>query len=167
MRKLDEPAHGEQIGQEDMQMGEILAVGITHYPPLAGRDESMSWILKRMLQNPHLPKEYRQAEGWPEAMRKEWSNDEGTGAARDHRALLLQALRRTRERIDEFQPDLIVIWGDDQYENFREDVVRRIASTRTNRSNSGRLRIIFGMSRPIRSFAKPATWQQLNTLRAA
>jgi hypothetical protein len=106
-----------------MQMGEILAVGITHYPPLAGRDESMSWILKRMLQNPHLPKEYRQAQGWPEAMRKEWSNDEGTGAARDHRARLLQALRRTRERIDEFRPDLIVIWGDDQYENFREDVV--------------------------------------------
>ena len=44
-------------------MGEILAVGITHYPPLAGSDEAMSWILKRMLQNPHLPEKFRNAAG--------------------------------------------------------------------------------------------------------
>ena len=36
-------------------MAEILALGISHYPPLTGPDERMSWILKRMLQNPHLP----------------------------------------------------------------------------------------------------------------
>ncbi|MGC2495812.1 MAG: hypothetical protein WA410_23455, partial [Candidatus Binatus sp.] len=59
-------------------MGEILAVGITHYPPLAGSDETMSWILKRMLQNPHLPEKFRDARGWPEAMRAEWGDDEGT-----------------------------------------------------------------------------------------
>ena len=51
-------------------MGEILAVGITHYPPLAGSDETMAWILKRMLQNPHLPEKFRDARGWPEAMRQ-------------------------------------------------------------------------------------------------
>ena len=104
-------------------MGEILAVGITHYPPLAGSDETMAWILKRMLQNPRLPKQYRRPEGWPEAMRKEWGGDEGAGAARLHRERLVESLRRTRAQIDEFAPDLIVIWGDDQYENFREDVI--------------------------------------------
>jgi hypothetical protein len=104
-------------------MGEILAVGITHYPPLAGSDETMSWILKRMLQNPHLPMKYRRPEGWPEAMRAEWSDDEGAAAAHRHRARLLQALRNARAQIDQFRPDFIVIWGDDQYENFREDVV--------------------------------------------
>jgi len=36
-------------------MGEILAVGITHYPPLAGRDERCRGFWKRMLENPHLP----------------------------------------------------------------------------------------------------------------
>jgi hypothetical protein len=123
VRRLDEALNWEHTGLEDMQMGEILAVGITHYPPLAGRDESMSWILRRMLQNPRLPQEYRQAQGWPKAMREEWSDDEGLAAARDHRARLVQALRKTRERIHEFRPDFIVIWGDDQYENFREDVV--------------------------------------------
>ena len=103
-------------------MGEILAVGITHYPPLAGRDESMAWILKRMLENPHLPEKLRHSENWPEAMRKEWSTDEGAAAARVHREQLLQSLRRTRAQIDEFRPDFIVIWGDDQYENFRERI---------------------------------------------
>lgn len=104
-------------------MAEILAVGITHYPPLAGKDEMMGWILKRMLQNPRLPEKLRRAEGWPDAMRKEWGADEGLSAARRHRARMVQALRRTRAQIDEFRPDFIVVWGDDQYENFREDVV--------------------------------------------
>ena len=104
-------------------MAEILALGITHYPPLAGRDESMAWILKRMLENPHLPEKYRKPENWPDAMRAEWGDDQGTAAARHHREQLLRLLKRVRARIDEFHPDFIVIWGDDQYENFREDVV--------------------------------------------
>ena len=104
-------------------MGEILAVGITHYPPLAGSDETMSWILKRMLQNPHLPEKFRSAQGWPEAMRAEWSNDEGVSSAHMHRERLLQSLRKARAQIDAFRPDFIVVWGDDQYENFREDVI--------------------------------------------
>jgi len=104
-------------------MGDILAVGITHYPPLAGRDEVMSWILRRMLENPHLPEKYRRSENWPEGMRREWGTDQGLAAARLHRERLVQALRKTRAQIDEFNPDFIVVWGDDQYENFREDIV--------------------------------------------
>ncbi len=45
----------------------------------------MAWILKRMLENPHLPEQWRHTESWPEAMRKEWSTDEGAAAARVHR----------------------------------------------------------------------------------
>ena len=104
-------------------MGEILVTGITHYPPLAGKDEAMSWILKRMLQNPNLAEKYRKVSGWPEGMRAEWGNDEGAGAARNHRERLVRALKATRAQIDAFRPDFIVIWGDDQYENFREDIV--------------------------------------------
>ena len=50
-------------------MAEILALGISHYPPLHGSDERMTWILKRMLQNPQLPAELRTPAGWPEPMR--------------------------------------------------------------------------------------------------
>ena len=104
-------------------MGEILVAGITHYPPLAGSDESMDWILKRMLQNPHLPEEYRKPSGWPAGMREEWGNDEGTSAASKHREHHLTWLRKVRASLDTFKPDFIVIWGDDQYENFREEIV--------------------------------------------
>ena len=58
-------------------MAEILALGISHYPPLAGPDERMAFILKRMLQNPKLPEKLRTPAGWPAPMRAEWGNDEG------------------------------------------------------------------------------------------
>jgi hypothetical protein len=104
-------------------MGEILALGISHYPPLAGPDERMAYILKRMLQNPRLPAGLRDPANWPEAMRVEWGDDEGASAARRHRERLVAALMKTRAALDAFNPDFVLIWGDDQYENFREDVV--------------------------------------------
>ena len=104
-------------------MAEILALGISHYPPLAGTDERMSWILKRMLQNPKLPAALRTPAGWPEPMRAEWGNDEGTSSAVRHRADLVGWMDKTRAALDAFAPDFILMWGDDQYENFREDII--------------------------------------------
>ena len=104
-------------------MAELLIAGISHYPPLHGHDERMSGILKHMLQNPRLPERLRQPEGWPAAMRDEWGDDEGTTSARRHRELLVGWMRRVRAAIDDFRPDFVLIWGDDQYENFKEDVV--------------------------------------------
>ena len=31
--------------------------------------------------------------------------------------------RAIRKALDDFDPDLVLIWGDDQYENFREDII--------------------------------------------
>lgn len=104
-------------------MAEILALGISHYPPLWGADERMAWILKRMLQNPRLPQELRTPAGWPAAMRAEWGNDEGVSSAARHRADLVGWMERTRAALDAFDPDFVLIWGDDQYENFKEDIV--------------------------------------------
>jgi hypothetical protein len=104
-------------------MGEVLAIGITHYPPLIGPDARMASILKHMLQNPRLPQELRDPAGWPEEMRKQWGSDEGAAAASDHRAKLVGELRKVRAALDAFKPDFVVIWGDDQYENFKEDVI--------------------------------------------
>jgi hypothetical protein len=36
-------------------MAEILGLGATHFPPLAGRDEDMAGILRRALADPALP----------------------------------------------------------------------------------------------------------------
>ena len=106
------------------KMGEILAVGITHYPPLAGRDETMAFILKRMLENPHLPEKWRQSR---KTGPKRCARSGAPTRAPRRREFIandcVHALRKTRAQIDEFRPDFIVVWGDDQYENFREDVV--------------------------------------------
>ena len=104
-------------------MAEILALGLTHYPPLWGPDERMSRILVRMLQNPKLPQALRRPEGWPEPMRAQWSDDQGTAAAALHRQALVAWFSKTRAALDAFKPDFVLMWGDDQYENFKEDVV--------------------------------------------
>ena len=104
-------------------MAEVLALGISHYPPLIGPDHMMSGILRRMLQNPRLPEELRNPAGWPEPMRAEWGNDQGTSSAGRHRAALVGWMHKVRGALDAFKPDFVLIWGDDQYENFREDVI--------------------------------------------
>ena len=40
-------------------MGEILGLGISHYPPLAGRDENMTGILRGTLRDPDIPAELK------------------------------------------------------------------------------------------------------------
>jgi hypothetical protein len=104
-------------------MGEILGLGVTHYPPLIGRDENMARILRRVMQDPDLPERYRTPDGWPEPMRRDWGTDEGLAAARQHRQALVKGFRQIRRQLDAFGPDLVVIWGDDQYENFQEDII--------------------------------------------
>src|SRR5918911_5314390 len=104
-------------------MGEILGLGMTHFPPLTGRDEDMGWILKRALQDPALPEHYRQPSGWPAAMRQEYGDDEGKTAAVRHREFLVTQFRKARQILDDFKPDFVVLWGDDQYKNFKEDII--------------------------------------------
>jgi hypothetical protein len=104
-------------------MGEILGVGVTHYPPLVHADESMAALLKYFFHSPRISEQYKRPANWPEAMRQEWGEDEGRSAATRHREALVTEFRKARQEIDAFAPDFIVIWGDDQYENFKEDVI--------------------------------------------
>jgi len=104
-------------------MGEILGLGMTHFPPLNGRDEGMGRILERVLEDPDLPDRYRDPSAWPEPMQREYGADKGRSAAPRHRQALVEGFRRMRRQLDEFAPDAVVIWGDDQYENFKEDVI--------------------------------------------
>jgi hypothetical protein len=104
-------------------MGEILGIGLTHYPPLVHTDQNMAGPLKFILRSPGLPEQYRHPENWPAPMRVEWGTDEGTSTARHHRTDLVTWFRKARQVLDDFAPDFIVIWGDDQYENFKEDVI--------------------------------------------
>ena len=104
-------------------MGEILGLGVTHYPPLTGVDANMAGILRGILKDPGLPERYRDPANWPEQLRREYGDDQGAAAATAHRDALVQYFRRARQTLDEFKPDFVVVWGDDQYENFKEDVI--------------------------------------------
>jgi len=104
-------------------MGDIFGFGVSHYPPFSGYDEHMAGILGYTLGDPAIPDDAKDPANWPEAMRRQWSDDGGKAAAAQHRAEMLAGLRKARAALDAFDPDFVLIWGDDQYENFREDVI--------------------------------------------
>lgn len=104
-------------------MGDLLGLGVSHYPPLSGRDEEMAGILRWTLDDPDIPGVEKDPGLWPDAMRSEWGDDGGITAARAHRSELVAAFKVARRALDDFAPDVVLIWGDDQYENFREDII--------------------------------------------
>jgi hypothetical protein len=101
----------------------FLGVGMTHYPLLAGTDEHMAGLLRYTLRDPDIPEAEKDPANWPASMRADWAADGGAAAAGRHREALRENLARCRAELDAFGPDLVVVWGDDQYENFREEVV--------------------------------------------
>jgi hypothetical protein len=102
-------------------MGEILGIGVTHYPGLIQPDRAMAGLLERTLNSDQVPEEMKDPARWPEPMRREWADP--VAAAVEHRKRLVGGFRKIREALDAFNPDVVLIWGDDQYENFREDGV--------------------------------------------
>ena len=100
-------------------MGEILGLGVTHGPFVIFPPGELPVIWPRSLGRPGVPEEMQDPANWPEPLRAEWGDDEGLR----HHSRLVAGFRKTREALDAFNPDVIIIWGDDQYENFHDDVV--------------------------------------------
>jgi hypothetical protein len=103
-------------------MGRILGLGITHYPGLAFQG-NISRRIKMCLADPALPEKFRSLDNWPKPMREQWGADEGRAHSEVHRHAMIDGFRRARAALEEFNPDFCVIWGDDQFENYREDCV--------------------------------------------
>ncbi|HEX6512647.1 MAG TPA: extradiol ring-cleavage dioxygenase [Chloroflexota bacterium] len=105
-------------------MGEILGIGCTHAPHLPLTDGTMANIYFRYnLRHEKTPAYWKDPANWPRGLIEEWGDDEGQTAARKHRAELVAGFRAARQAMDDFQPDFVLIYGDDQYENFREDLL--------------------------------------------
>jgi hypothetical protein len=104
-------------------MAEILGLGLTHSPPMVGVNERMAAVLERVVKSPRTPDHLRDPSAWPAPMRHEWEEHQAGRAAPAHRARVIDGFRAARAALDAFNPDFIVIFGDDQYENFREDGV--------------------------------------------
>jgi hypothetical protein len=103
-------------------MGEILGIGVTHQPTL-GDEDFAPGSFRRSLADPDLPDELRDPANWPELLRTEWSDDEGKAAGVAHQAAVETEYGKITAALREFAPDFIVVWGDDQYERFRENCV--------------------------------------------
>ena len=103
-------------------MGQILGLGITHYPGLAFKG-NLAGRIKQLLADPVLPERLRSPDNWPAPMRAQWADDDGLAHATAHRQAMIDEFRHAREELDAFRPDCVVLWGDDQYENYREDCV--------------------------------------------
>ena len=50
-------------------------------------------------------------------MRRQWGNDEGQTHAQQHRDELIECMQWSRQQLDDFNPNLVIVFGDDQYEN--------------------------------------------------
>src|SRR4051812_20619240 len=101
-------------------MAEILGVGMTHYPGMMTLG-SFAGLFRRTLAHAAVSSERKDPASWPSAMRLEV--ERGQDAEDEHRARHVAAFRELRAAIDRFQPNFVLIWGDDQYENFREAVL--------------------------------------------
>ena len=102
-------------------MGEILGAGCTHYPPLMGKPETYANVLRGILRSPRIPEKQKQPSSWPQEMQDDWNHE--VERAQEHQDRLRSAFARVRHAIDDFAPDAVIILGDDQYENFKEDII--------------------------------------------
>jgi hypothetical protein len=99
-------------------------MGLSHYPGLLVPHRHWANMVQRNVDVGRIPPElFADHSRWPAAMRKEWGDDRGVAAAREHEHRLLLGFKTMRAQLDAFKPDVVLIWGDDQYENFREDGV--------------------------------------------
>ena len=105
-------------------MAEILGMGLSHYPGPLVPPRHWAQMLSRNVEIGRVPKHvFEDRSRWPRPMLEEWGDDEGRSAAERHSQRLMEGYRRLRRELDAFRPDLVVIWGDDQYENFKRTCV--------------------------------------------
>jgi hypothetical protein len=69
------------------------------------------------LNDPDVPATAKDPSTWSELAQREWANP--VAAAASHRAAMRTGMSRVRQALDDFDPDLVLIWGDEQYENVR------------------------------------------------
>lgn len=85
-------------------MAEILGLGVSHYPPLSGRDEDMANAHRGRLNDPDIPATAKDPHTWSELAQREWADP--VAAAASHRAAMRTGMSRVRQALDDFDPTL-------------------------------------------------------------
>ncbi len=109
-------------------MADIMGIGMSHFPGPLVPTKYWPGMLRRWVELGRIqPGFYDDKTKWPERMLEEWGADEGQSAAIEHHQRLMAGNRRLREQLDAFAPDIVLIWGDDQYENYTRDCIPAFA----------------------------------------
>jgi hypothetical protein len=106
----------------EVLMGALLGLGMSHYPGFLYGDEELADVSNRVKIGT-IPRHLADPAKWPDEMRRELGDDDGRSFAAAHRADFAAAIGRARAALDSFAPDAVVIFGEDRYERFREDLV--------------------------------------------
>src|SRR5712691_5276105 len=104
-------------------MAEILGLGVTHWPTLCLPNERLTDVFHRVLNAPNVDPKVKDPANWPAELLAELGNDNGLGAAQRCGERFGNDFRAARKILDDFNPDFVLVWGDDQYENFKEDII--------------------------------------------
>ena len=83
-------------------MGEILGLGVTHYPNLTVKG-NMSWRIPLLLKDPALPEPLRDPANWHPTMRAQWGDDQGQAHSDAHRQEMIDRFRMARAELDAFK----------------------------------------------------------------
>lgn len=103
-------------------MAEVLGIGCVHGPGVTGPLERIAdTYLRFNLKSPLTPEHMKDPKNWPKRMQEEWGDDEGLTYAKQYQETLQTGHRAARAALDAFNPEVVVMFGDDQYENFKED----------------------------------------------
>jgi hypothetical protein len=104
-------------------MAELLGLTVTHFPALRNRPEGLTSVLKGTIAGGWGGRpELANPKNWPEAMQREWGEDEGLSssiAAQEH---AVGQLRKLRAELDAFQPDLILMLYRDHRDGWRANI---------------------------------------------
>ena len=104
-------------------MAEILGLGCTHWPTLCLPNERLTDVFNRVLDAPNVDPSRKHPVNWPAELLAELGNDNGLSAAQRCGERFGKDIRAIRKILDDFNPDFVLVWVDDQYENFKEDIV--------------------------------------------
>jgi catalytic LigB subunit of aromatic ring-opening dioxygenase len=109
-------------------MGEVLGIGLSHYPgPLVPGRFWARMLARNVKIGRVAPALFEDKTQWPKEMLAEWAGDEGAAAGEAHEERLLRGYVRLRQELDAFAPDVVVIFGDDQYENYKRECIPPMA----------------------------------------
>ena len=105
-------------------MAEILGLGCTHWPTLCLPNERLTDVLQPGARRARMSirRARTRRTGRPSCSPNS-ATTTASAAAQRCGERFGNDFRAMRKILDDFNPDFVLVWGDDQYENFKEDIV--------------------------------------------